>query len=122
LGLFAAKPGTILGYPYSFWSVAAIFVSAVLGLMVNLSTFLVIGATSSLTYNVVGHVKTVIILTGGVVFFGDSMSSKKFVGILMAMGGIVWYSMIKLRESSQQKEILLEKLENGNRQKQAISQ
>lgn len=30
----------------------------------------VIGATSSLTYNIVGHLKTVIILTGGVVFFG----------------------------------------------------
>lgn len=37
---------------------------------VSLSTFLVIGATSSLTYNIVGHLKTVIILTGGVVFFG----------------------------------------------------
>ena len=50
----------------------------------------VIGATSSLTYNVVGHVKTVIILSGGVVFFGDSMPPKKVAGICVAMGGIVW--------------------------------
>ena len=35
----------------------AILLSAVLGLLVSLSTFLVIGATSSLTYNVIGHVK-----------------------------------------------------------------
>lgn len=42
----------------------AIALSAVLGLLVSLSTFLVIGATSSLSYNVIGHVKTVIILTG----------------------------------------------------------
>jgi solute carrier family 35 protein E3 len=33
--------------------VAAIALTAVLGLLVSLSTFLVIGATSSLTYNVV---------------------------------------------------------------------
>ncbi len=33
--------------------------SAVLGILVSLSTFLVIGATNSLTYNIVGHVKTV---------------------------------------------------------------
>ena len=86
-------------------------------MLVNLSTFLVIGATSSLTYNVVGHIKTVIILTGGVVFFGDSMSGKKFLGILFAMGGIVWYSMIKLRESKEHAKAkaasVLERAESG---------
>ncbi len=51
----------------------------------------VIGATSSLTYNVVGHVKTVLILSGGVAFFGDTMPPKKAAGILAAMGGIVWW-------------------------------
>lgn len=45
------------GYNYSGSALAAIFLSAVLGLLVSLSTFLVIGATSSLTYNVIGHVK-----------------------------------------------------------------
>ncbi len=50
----------------------------------------VIGATSSLTYNVVGHVKTILILSGGVVFFGDTMPPKKLGGIMVAMLGIVW--------------------------------
>jgi multidrug transporter EmrE-like cation transporter len=50
----------------------------------------VIGATSSLTYNVVGHVKTVLILSGGVMFFGDTMPPKKMAGIACAMGGIIW--------------------------------
>lgn len=99
MGWTQATKDTILGYPFSFSSLTAILVSAVLGLLVNLSTFLVIGATSSLTYNVVGHVKTVIILTGGVVFFGDTMPLKKLGGIAVAMCGIVWYSQIKLQES-----------------------
>jgi solute carrier family 35 protein E3 len=90
---------TILGYHYGPASISAIIVSSILGLLVNLSTFLVIGATSSLTYNVVGHVKTVIILTGGVVFFGDAMPLKKLAGIFVAMCGIVWYSQIKLQEA-----------------------
>lgn len=102
LGILNRAEGTILGYEYTIGSVTAILLSAVLGLLVNLSTFLVIGATSSLTYNVVGHVKTVIILTGGVVFFGDVMSGKKILGILLSMAGIVWYSQIKLREASAQ--------------------
>lgn len=149
MGWGVGGPGTLLGYQFSTGSVVAIAVSSVLGLLVNLSTFLVrrrrrgerpaaarawcgrpamcwhplcparppppptrsappllptpqvIGATSSLTYNVVGHVKTVLILTGGVLFFGDTMPPKKVAGIGAAMGGIVWYSQIKLGEARQ---------------------
>ncbi|KIZ07727.1 Solute carrier family 35 member E3 [Monoraphidium neglectum] len=82
--------GTLLGYHYTPAAVAAILLSAVLGLLVSLSTFLVIGATSSLTYNVVGHVKTVLILTGGCLMFGDTMPPKKLAGIGIAMVGIIW--------------------------------
>jgi solute carrier family 35 protein E3 len=39
---------------------------------------------------VVGHVKTVLILSGGVLFFGDTMPPKKMAGIAAAMGGIIW--------------------------------
>jgi len=43
----------------------------------------------------VGHIKTVIILTGGCLFFGDEMPLKKFLGIATAMMGIVWYSQAR---------------------------
>jgi hypothetical protein len=55
----------------TFNALACILLSAVLGLLVTLSTFLVIGATSALTYNVVGHIKTVGVITGGVLIYGD---------------------------------------------------
>ena len=58
------EKGTLLGFDYTITAVLAILLSAMLGLLVSLSTFLVIASTSSLTYNVVGHLKTVIILTG----------------------------------------------------------
>lgn len=73
-----------------------ILLSACLGLTVSMSTFLLIGATSPLTYNIVGHLKTVSILGMGVFFFGDSMSMKKFGGICLALTGVFWYSKIKL--------------------------
>ena len=44
---------SLLSFEYTPKIVAAIALTAVLGLLVSLSTFLVIGATSSLTYNVV---------------------------------------------------------------------
>ncbi|KAK9810595.1 hypothetical protein WJX73_003239 [Symbiochloris irregularis] len=100
LGLTNPTPDTLLGFPYDVRSNIAIAISSVLGLVVSLSTFLVIGATSSLTYNVVGHVKTVIILVGGVVFFGDRMPLTKVAGISLAMAGIIWYSQLKLAAAS----------------------
>jgi len=74
-----------------------IIISGCLGMLVSLSTFLMIGATSPLTYNIVGHLKTVSILTMGVMLFGDSMSTKKFLGICFALTGVIWYSVQKLR-------------------------
>lgn len=68
---------TITGFPYTLANLSTILVSAALGLAVSLSTFLVIGSTSSLTYNVVGHIKTVIIITGGVTIFGEDLPPKK---------------------------------------------
>eukprot|EP00879_Flechtneria_rotunda_P019748 GHRR01020752.1.p1 GENE.GHRR01020752.1~~GHRR01020752.1.p1 ORF type:complete len:315 (+),score=67.90 GHRR01020752.1:650-1594(+) len=88
--LGSTDSSTLLGYHYTPGAVAAIVFSALLGLLVSLSTFLVIGCTSSLTYNVVGHLKTVIILTGGCMFFDDEMPLKKLLGVAVAMAGIAW--------------------------------
>jgi solute carrier family 35 protein E3 len=99
VGFTNPGPDTVLGYTLTPGAAFWIIVSSMLGLVVTLSTFLFIGATSSLTYNVVGHMKTVLIVTGGVLLFGDSMSLKKFGGLVCAMSGIVWYSQIKLSEA-----------------------
>ena len=77
--------------------------SGVAGLMVSLSTFLFIGAAGPLTYNVVGHIKTVTVLTSGWLVFGDFMSTQKLLGLMCTMAGIVLYSVVKMRENSAQK-------------------
>ena len=72
-----------------------IFLSAAMGLLLNWSMFLMIGSTSALTYNVVGHIKTVLVILGGIAFFGDTMPLKKLLSIMLAAGGIGWYSYQK---------------------------
>ncbi len=47
------------------------------GLFVSLSTFLFIRSTNPLTYNFVGHLKTVSILTAGWLFFHEDMNYRK---------------------------------------------
>lgn len=55
---------TLLGFNYTPMAVGAIAISAVFGLLVSLSTFLVIGATSSLTFNIIGLVKITTVVAG----------------------------------------------------------
>ena len=93
MGQHPPSPQTLLGFPYTFGAIALIASSALLGLLVSLSTFLVIGATSPLTYNVVGHFKTVVVFAGGVALFGDPMPVKRITGIGIAVVGIVWYTL-----------------------------
>jgi solute carrier family 35 protein E3 len=111
---------TLLGWfqdPSLFTTASAvlILVSSVLGLVVNLSAMLVIAHTSTLTYNVVGHVKTVLVLVGGVVIFGDTMPLKKFVGVSVTMAGVIWYSVLKMRPAAKPTKLvdIGEKLNGG---------
>jgi solute carrier family 35 protein E3 len=53
IGWTERGPNTLLGFNYTWDAVLAIVISALLGILVSLSTFLVIGTTSSLTYNIV---------------------------------------------------------------------
>ncbi|KIY96905.1 Solute carrier family 35 member E3 [Monoraphidium neglectum] len=99
VGWYDPKQGTILGYVFTPAAVAWIAASSALGLVVTLSTFLFIGATSSLTYNVVGHLKTLLIVAAGVLFFGEELGLKKGVGLATALGGIGWYSHIRILEA-----------------------
>lgn len=62
-------------------------------LLVSLSAFLVIGSTSALTYNVSSHLKTVLIMAGGIAFFGDAANPSKLGGLALALAGIVLYSL-----------------------------
>ncbi|CAL5229693.1 g13065 [Coccomyxa viridis] len=98
VGFVDPNPGTILGFNYTFVSTTAILGSAVLGLLVSWSTFLMIGATSGLTFNVIGHLKLIIVLAGGVAFFGDQMPPKKLAGVCVALAGIAWYSFQGLQK------------------------
>lgn len=91
---------TLWTFAYTHQALALIAVSAALGILVTFSTFLVIGNTSALTYAVAGHVKTIIILGGGVLLFGDQISQVKALGLVMALGGVVAYTCFKMKNAA----------------------
>eukprot|EP01061_Rhynchopus_euleeides_P045178 TRINITY_DN8025_c0_g1_i3.p1 TRINITY_DN8025_c0_g1~~TRINITY_DN8025_c0_g1_i3.p1 ORF type:complete len:363 (+),score=123.56 TRINITY_DN8025_c0_g1_i3:308-1396(+) len=78
-------------------SVALLVASAACAFCINLSMFLIVGRTSPVTYQVVGHLKTLLVLISGVIFFANPVSFKSIVGMAVAMVGVVWYSYLRTK-------------------------
>ncbi|KAI9204379.1 triose-phosphate transporter family-domain-containing protein [Polychytrium aggregatum] len=84
-------------YSMSIEALSMILLSGFMAFFVNLSIFLVIGKTSAVAYNMVGHFKTCIILITGFTVFGQAVDLKNIFGILVTLSGVFWYSHISLK-------------------------
>merc|ERR1719242_246576 len=83
--------------------VATVFaISCCFAFCVNLSIFLVIGRTSPISYNVLGHCKLIVILSFGILFFGDDTNTWRLTGMVLAVIGIVSYTHIKIEFQQQE--------------------
>lgn len=80
------------------WSACA---SGIMASMYNLSQFLIIGRTSALTFNIVSHLKTILILSIGWYSEGKILSPREWFGVLLALGGGWVYSHLALKAKKQ---------------------
>eukprot|EP00758_Cryptobia_borreli_P002258 Tbor_TRINITY_DN2898_c0_g1::TRINITY_DN2898_c0_g1_i1::g.23149::m.23149/K15285/SLC35E3; solute carrier family 35, member E3 len=85
----------LLQNPPDSTTYVAIIISSVLAFVVNLSIFLVIGKTSPVTYNVLGHFKLTVLMTLGFIVFGAPLDAKNIAGIITTLIGVFWYTHIK---------------------------
>ncbi|EOD28043.1 hypothetical protein EMIHUDRAFT_114379 [Emiliania huxleyi CCMP1516] len=78
---------------------STILATCFLALLVNWCSFGLIGKTSPITFQVVGHAKTCLVLIGGYVFFpvaGDAQQLyNNIAGVTVAMFGVVLYGHLK---------------------------
>ena len=63
----------LINFQYTTPCIIRIIVSCVFALGVNVSNYIVLGKTNPLTYQVLGHLKTVLILVLGFTFFNVSV-------------------------------------------------
>lgn len=76
-----------------------ILLSCLIAVSVNFSTFLVIGKTSPVTYQVLGHLKTCLVLAFGYTLLHDPFTSRNIIGILIAIVGMGLYSYFCVNET-----------------------
>ncbi|CAF3896254.1 unnamed protein product, partial [Rotaria sp. Silwood1] len=75
--------------------------SAIVAFVVNLSVYWIIKNTSTLTYNMISHMKTVSILVGGYLLFKENLNFKQFMGILLTLFSLFFYTFVKMDEQNQ---------------------
>ncbi|KAL8206001.1 hypothetical protein R6Q57_009552 [Mikania cordata] len=89
----------VFAFKYTPQVLAFIVLSCLISVSVNFSTFLVIGKTSPVTYQVLGHLKTCLVLAFGYVLLHDPVSWRNILGILIAVIGMLLYSYFCTRDA-----------------------
>ncbi|KAG9152523.1 hypothetical protein Leryth_016433 [Lithospermum erythrorhizon] len=89
----------VFAFKYSPIVLGFILLSCIIAVSVNFSTFLVIGKTSPVTYQVLGHLKTCLVLAFGYTLLHDPFTSRNIFGILIAILGMGMYSYFCTRET-----------------------
>ncbi|KAG0477566.1 hypothetical protein HPP92_012285 [Vanilla planifolia] len=88
----------VFTFNYSTIVVGFIILSCLIAVSVNFSTFLVIGTTSPVTYQVLGHLKTCLVLSFGYTLLHDPFTARNIIGIIVAIFGMALYSYFCVNE------------------------
>ncbi|KAJ3682331.1 hypothetical protein LUZ60_014904 [Juncus effusus] len=94
---------SVFAFDYTSQVLMFITLSCLIAVSVNFSTFLVIGTTSPVTYQVLGHLKTCLILSFGFVLLKDPFTVRNILGILVAIFGMGLYSYYSVQENKNKK-------------------
>ncbi|CAI5513901.1 unnamed protein product [Closterium sp. Naga37s-1] len=91
---------SLLDYHYQPYAIVFITLSCCLAVVCNLSAYLCIGKFSASTYQVLGHMKTVLVLVLGEVLFDSAISLKGILGMCIAVTGMVMYGHATATQAS----------------------
>ncbi|CAL9104104.1 unnamed protein product [Musa textilis] len=83
---------SILKYQFSPGAIIFILLSCLLAVFCNVSQYLCIGRFSAVSFQVLGHMKTVCVLVLGWLLFDSELTLKNILGMAIAVIGMVVYS------------------------------
>jgi len=85
-----------------------LLISGIIAFLLNVSTFLVIGATSALSFNIAGNFKVILSIVFSVIIFHTHISFWNGSGIAAAIVGVAFYNYIRQKVEEKEKlELLL---------------
>uniref|UniRef100_A0A7C9ED31 Sugar phosphate transporter domain-containing protein n=2 Tax=Opuntia streptacantha TaxID=393608 RepID=A0A7C9ED31_OPUST len=79
-------------FKYSTPSVFLITLSCIIAIGTNLSQFICIGRFTAVSFQVLGHMKTILVLILGFMLFGkEGLNLQVILGMVIAVLGMIWY-------------------------------
>lgn len=93
--VFPGQAGSIWDYQWSFEAVFCILATCCFAMLLNLSGLWILNVFTSVTYSVVGYLKTGCVLAIGIIIFGESFTAWTFFGLCGVFGGAAWYNRAK---------------------------
>lgn len=79
----------------------------------NLSQFICIGRFTAVSFQVLGHMKTILVLILGFIFFGkEGLNLHVIVGMIIAVAGMIWYGNASSKPGGKERRSLSM---NGNK-------
>lgn len=87
----AVSGNWIGGYALTTPAVAVLLASCVISVGVNVSQFMCLGRFTAVTFQVIGHTKTILVLLISWLALGEQMSARKLLGMAVAVAGMIAY-------------------------------
>ncbi|KAJ0499858.1 putative sugar phosphate transporter domain-containing protein [Helianthus annuus] len=79
-------------FKYDLPSTVFILLSCTIAVGTNLSQFICIGRFTAVSFQVLGHMKTILVLILGFIFFGrEGLNLHVVIGMIIAIVGMIWY-------------------------------
>jgi solute carrier family 35 protein E3 len=107
--LFVETSGShnILRQDWALRIVAGFIGTGLLAVVGNIVGYAIMGKLGPITWQVVGHVKTMLIFVLGLILFPTleetaAQRTKKIVGLVIAMGGVVLYTVFEMQAKAQE--------------------
>ena len=106
-------PKGIIHHSFSFLEVLLALSTGIIAIFANILSFVLLGKGGPITYQVIGHVKTMLIFTVGLIVFPATEESSeqfrnKIFGLVIAMLGVIMYSYFEIKNKQREQEKLLQ--------------
>lgn len=81
-----------------------VVLSCAIAIGTNLSQFICIGRFTAVSFQVLGHMKTILVLILGFIFFGkEGLNLHVVVGMMVAVVGMIWYGNVSSRPGGKER-------------------
>ena len=102
LDTFVTGGENVFEYEWTNGSLMFLGVSCGFAVLVNISQYLCIGRFSAVSFQVIGHIKTVLVFLFGFICFNAPITSKNVAGCTLAVIGMVYYTQAMNKQKEEE--------------------